>query len=398
MKSLSLLLVILLTSVCVEAQKRDTLNDLRDLTIDQKARAVFINDLVIKKPIYESSFEDEKLTFDSIKLIYITRSVFDTVDLSGKKNYPNFIVHISDNCKGDNLRINSFTLDLRINNSTIGELSLANCLFQPLNIQNLDCRKLSLSEAKVTKEMYISRNVFCDTIDLSGFGTNPTSDLSILSVSKKNLQSSTLIFDYSTRFDNMEIDLSKFDLRMDESCDDCKNSESYNTFFTAELAYFKTNGQDKNYETLYYFYRKWQVQNANIVEKLFNYYLPKEFYGFGLKKVLILRATLILFLLSIVIFLISYNTIRESYTFEFKDEANVANSTASGEEPTPPNANKKDRFYKAFILTAIVFFSFKLEYKYIDFTKKLGLIIFFLVFLTGLICYAFLANFIFTFK
>jgi hypothetical protein len=127
------------------------------------------------------------------------------------------------------------------------------------------------------------------------------------------------------------------------------------------------------------------VAKENKLTQMCNYDIPKNFYGFGLEKKLIIRSVAILFGISFLIFIVFQKKILSSYDFELNRVELLKHKGAND-------------ILGILIATTLVFFGVKLDYKKMHFTSVVGLILLLAIFTTGIICYGFLANFILTVK
>jgi hypothetical protein len=269
-------------------------------------------------------------------------------------------------CKIDTLDLSGSTIDnLLINTSTFKCILMREC-----NLQNI----------------YISGAVKSTMMDISALSfTDGKHDLTTISLISAKDDLPTLMFDFDTKLADLDIDLCKYNLAIDTRCTDCNNPNNYQTFYINQLAYLHNQHKDENYKALNKNYHWWQVADRCALYRVAYFHIPNWFYGFGDEKSKLIPATFELFLISVLIFFLFYNQVNKSYTFETNE---------MGLSSWKPINNFLDGVAK----TSIIFFGVKLDYKKIKFESGIGLIAVLFIFILGIICYAFLANFIFTVK
>lgn len=154
------------------------------------------------------------------------------------------------------------------------------------------------------------------------------------------------------------------------------------------LSNFKTKGYDPSYEKLDKEFREFKyTYNGYFVGHAVNW-IAREWWDYGYRKILIFRASGILFILFLLINLIFYDKLlRNGYRLErFKESYDSANS-----QPGNMWLFVKRNLLQVFFFTCFVFWGLRLDIRKLNINSPVMAYILFQYFV-GLVCMAYIAN------
>jgi hypothetical protein len=181
--------------------------------------------------------------------------------------------------------------------------------------------------------------------------------------------------------------------RMSDSVSTYDDVEAKNTLYLNILAQLKNSNEEQSYKQLNLEYQRFHhlEYSTNPIAPLL-YHIERLWWNFGHNKSRILIGTCcILLLLSFInVFLIG--TLSEEVYVVQGITKYTKSSAHEGRE-----LSMMSRFIFSFYYTAIIFFGLKMEIRALDFNRYMLVGYLFVIFTTGLVCLAFLANWILTF-
>jgi uncharacterized protein YjbI with pentapeptide repeats len=241
--------------------------------------------------------------------------------------------------------------------------------------------RLDLSESSLITSMDFTRAILPDTLD---FRKNKKISTEIDFTNSVGLESSRkikrcLIALEGTDIDNVRLDYRLFKLWFPNHSTD----EQIISTFEKLLRKFEKDGFIDSYQLLDIEYQTWRLQKQYKINWIS--LIPKFWWNFGYNKEYIFGWTLFF----IIIFsLINYFNL---------NRLNFGVYTVENIPKLPPIASKRKRglrFWYSFVYTSSIFFRLTLKLDKINFKRIGGTIYLTLIYIVGLICLAYMANFV----
>jgi hypothetical protein len=179
------------------------------------------------------------------------------------------------------------------------------------------------------------------------------------------------------RFDYLHFKLIFFN-PMDRK-DSVYTNDEKATIYESVLKNFKDHGQMESYRKLDIEFKDFKMQNNKILRWI--WWLPYIWWNYGYNKELIFPWIIGLLIIFTVI------------NFFYLDYLNNHIYRIEGITPVP-KTQFAYRFWYSFVYTSNIFFKFSLKFENLNF-KRIGSVIYILIiFLLGLVCFGYLANFV----
>lgn len=254
------------------------------------------------------------------------------------------------------------------------------CLFNSLNLSD-------------SSDLIFLNTEFPDTIDFSNNFNIPhdidfsKGNFDRIDNFRESKKKKSLIYLYKTDISKLHLDYIHFSLLLPDSTISYYNekkmaltSDDKESMYEALLSNFKTRGQNQSYKIcdVEYHTYKWK---RHWLSSIF-VWLPKYWWNWGYNKEYIfywIIAFVLFFSLTTSFFLSKLNP----------DVCHISN--------IPLDAHKKKyprRLWYSFMYTCIIFFSFTLKLDNIKFDKILSSIYIIMIYVIGLVCLGYLANYI----
>jgi len=220
------------------------------------------------------------------------------------------------------------------------------------------------------------------TLDLSYVtvgGPNTQIDLSDLRPFKDKYGHIEKIVINLTRAPIANIELNYNDFELESSS--LEDIDTATSIYTALLANYKTRGMMEQYKNVYIDYQHYINTHGSLEHRIYGTIrdgLQYAWWNYGYDKERIIWITLFSLLIITLINIFCYKKLNtEVYKV---DENNFQ--------------DKPNNFYNSLVYTSIVFFSFTLSLEKLQFGKKRYLLWFIFTYLLGIVCIAYLANYV----
>lgn len=270
-----------------------------------------------------------------------------------------------ENCTFNNAL--SFFTDSTETENYVDHLYLNNCIFKNgLNLSGVNVNTLISISGQMTGKL-----------DLSGItAKNPNSKIDLTDLTPDS--GKKIIVDMTEApIANIILDYENFSL----DTASLKKPQTATSIYNGLLLNFKNRGYTKSYEVVDIEYRKYLNHHGDGLEKYFGYIrdlAEDAWWNYGYNKDRIIGITLVSVLLLSLINIPYYKTLNDRVYRIFKDNWQKTHS----------------HFYYSLIYSSAVFFSFTLKLEKLKYESKWNLIWFMLIYIYGLICLAYLANYI----
>ncbi len=399
----------------------------------RQVNSTTISSYNIKSPIIlESATINDKFYLyhnilnEKIKLNLCTLNQDALIDFTSNRFNKDVVI---DNAKGIggslNMSNDTFKADLRIKSSEINTVDIQNCVIDStLIIRNSNIQSsLSLKETNIKWILQIENVKFSDSASLSFYNTqlpkniyfrNITSTQKEIDLTIANFEDSThyskngkyirhSIGFYKTDISQIHFDYIHFRLALFDGKQYKETSfDQSRALYEAVLKNFKDRGQMLSYQLCdieyrdFLWQRKWYYEWEVIDKVQGNYiflggkyisltewmsYIPKLWNNYGYNKGRVFGwALAFLCLFTVLTYFFFLDTLNE-YVYRIKS--------------VPLNNQRKSWWY-SFVYTASVFFLISLKVENIKFEKRWHVVYLMAMYIVGIICLAYIANYIIT--
>ncbi len=218
-------------------------------------------------------------------------------------------------------------------------------------------------------------NFNCDTLIFKECGTLPAT----LSINPLRQKSKLNLFIFNTdlsqtRFNYYDNMVLFFNYAEDTSKIQIDQDDISNTYESL-LDKFRNEKKENSYQTLDIQYRIWKANKEGFLSKS-AHFINKVWWYYGYKKWYVLLWTLAFIVLFFIINMIWWKNVHLTYAIV----------------PFTGTSARKSRFIPILLYTLFVFFSLKIDFAKLKFSKSSFILLFFLEYLIGLICIFFIFN------
>lgn len=256
--------------------------------------------------------------------------------------------------------------------------------------------RLNLSKISVNDELNLYESMLPDSLNLADSEFSKSLDLTTTYIPDQ--QDFTRINLSGVDLSNTKINYSNFKLWFDEDL----SPDQINGIYSNLLKNQRDRGFVESYRKLDHDYQAYKKSFGGFQEV--KYYINKFWWDFGHKKEMILWHTASAFIIFLIINIAIFDRLIDTYNIpNIRKSLEEFNEKFKQLKETAQTTSKKMGLWTTYMMnkivlplyyTGIVFFGFKLEIQHLNFTKK-GLIFYiFVIYIFGLICTLFIANYI----
>lgn len=285
-------------------------------------------------------------------------------------------------CEGDFLSIRGCGISKLYISPYVDSLEFYFDTIPDLEFMGGKCIKgISLTHCKIGKVKFISTSL-SGALNLSNLEIDDKGMIDLTTLTSLNKDRKIKLNLCNTSIDKIMIaNYENFILDFDT----ITNFDTKCAVYTGLMQNFRRQGHEKSYELVDIEYQNFKYLNNKNWYGFFSNYFQKYWWNYGYSKWYIIYWILFLLTFFTIVNLSKYNDLNnKTYSIENFNpiiEGSIIQKIFL-------------RFYYSFIYTAMVFFSINLKLDKLHFENRKKLIWFFTIYITGLICLAYLANFI----
>ena len=226
-------------------------------------------------------------------------------------------------------------------------------------------------EAKMPKQIYLKNVILEKELDLTA-------------IAKKEPNQKCDIYLYGTDVNKVRLNYRQFKLAFEEEYGFDQKSNVYYSLLKKQ----RNDGFTKSYEILDIEYQK--IYHYDGIEKGYLYWINKWWWNFGYNKERIFLHAGWLFLLFFIINYIGFNhLVNKVYIVE-----NIKNAIEKYRRNTENPFYYVKIFPTVFYYTSLIFFGLNININNFNFSRPLGTAYIFLIYISGLVCIAYMFNYV----
>lgn len=364
-------------------------------TLNQfRIKGVFLQNLILKNCKLNCPIQIDSTAFDTLfieKSSLTTQIKFKNIQVQNfsftENTYPSEILFLD--CTFKNFSFKKSILNTRVKfiGCSFENLDFSSCEFnQTLDLTGTSLANINFDSCTFNKNLFLSsltltpnsrfsflNTTLPDTLDFSyNFNIDQKVDFTKVNYNK-NLDRKCRIILTKTDLSNLEFNYQFFKLSFPDNLRD----DDKETIYEGLLQNFKSKSFQESYRLLDIEYQRFKTKNGTLG---FLWWIPEYWNNYGYNRDYIFRWTFGFLVVFTFINFCSYNRLLKIYKIQSL--------------PTYQRKFNFSRIWYAFVLTSIIFFSFSLKFDKINFKSKGGTIYLILIYTIGLICLAYMANFI----